>query len=66
MTLQNFLDMNLERWNQPIIEITSVATQEYNLESALDQMDSELQERKLLTKDYKDTQRYILQDGTVS
>ncbi|EAY14826.1 Dynein heavy chain family protein [Trichomonas vaginalis G3] len=60
MTLQNFLDYNLGRWQVQIFEIAAVAAQEYNIESSLDAMDSELQTKKFETSIFRDTGSYIV------
>lgn len=60
LTLQNFLNLDLGRWNEPISEIANVAAQEYNIESSLDQMDAELQTQLLQTSEFRDTEQYIL------
>ncbi|EAY21612.1 Dynein heavy chain family protein [Trichomonas vaginalis G3] len=62
LTLQNFLDLNLERWNDKITEIASVAAQEYSLELSLDQMDADLQQRKFVTGEFRDTECFILHE----
>ena len=62
LTLQNFIDLHLERWNDQIIQIAAVAAQEYNIESALDQMDAELQTRLLTTTEFRGTGQFILVD----
>ena len=35
LTLQNFLDLDLGRWNDQITEIATIAANEYNIESSL-------------------------------
>jgi hypothetical protein len=60
LSLQNFLNLDLWRWNQQIFEIANVAAQEYNLESSLDAMDAELQLQLLQTSEFRDTKQYIL------
>jgi MoxR-like ATPase len=60
LTLQNFLNLELERWNEPISEIANVAAQEYNIESSLDAMEAELQTQLLQTSEFRDTQQFIL------
>ena len=62
LTMQNFLDLNLEKWNEQIVEITSAAVQEYSLESSLDQMDSDLQTLRFVTIQFRDTPHYILHE----
>ena len=59
LTLQDFLNLNLERWQDQISEIALVAAQEYNLESALDQMDAELQQKLFITTQFRDTPHFI-------
>ncbi|OHT12761.1 hypothetical protein TRFO_17306 [Tritrichomonas foetus] len=60
LTLQDFLALNLGRWNDEISEIANKAANEYNIESSLDQMDNELQTQQFNTKEFRDTQQYIL------
>ncbi|KAK8888098.1 hypothetical protein M9Y10_039159 [Tritrichomonas musculus] len=60
LTLQNFLDLDLGRWNEQISEIAAVAANEYNIESSLDQMDAELQTQQFQTSEFRDTKQYIL------
>ena len=60
LTLQELLDMDLNRWSDQIGEIAAVAAQEYNIESSLDAMDNELNSKQMQTKEYKDTQHFIL------
>ena len=62
LSLQGFLDLDLGRWNQQITEIAQVASQEYNIESTLDQMDAELQTKQFVTNLFRDTGSYILAD----
>ncbi|EAY20056.1 Dynein heavy chain family protein [Trichomonas vaginalis G3] len=62
MTLQQFLDLGLEKWNQQISEIAGIAAQEYNIESTLDTMDQELQTKIFNTAVFRDTGTYILVD----
>ncbi|OHT13633.1 Dynein heavy chain family protein [Tritrichomonas foetus] len=61
LSLQEFLNLNLERWSEQIFEIANVAALEYSLESSLDQMDNELQTMKFITVEYRDSKTYILQ-----
>ena len=61
LTLQDFLNLHLERWNDQIFEIANVAALEYQLESSLDQMDNDLQMLHFITAEYKDSKTYILQ-----
>lgn len=60
VNLQGFLNLNLERWNDQISEIASVAAQEYNIESSLDSMDADLQTQQFQTSEFRDTKQYIL------
>jgi len=60
LSLQGFLDLKLDKWNEQIIEIASVAAQEYSLESSLDQMDAELQTKMFSSTVFRDSERYIL------
>ena len=60
LNLQGFIDLHLERWNDQISQIASIAAQEYNIESALDQMDEELQKKAFLTKEFRDTGHFII------
>ena len=60
LTLQNFLDLDLGRWNDQITEIATIAANEYNIESSLDQMDSELQTQQFQTQEFRDTKQYIV------
>ncbi|OHT09102.1 Dynein heavy chain family protein [Tritrichomonas foetus] len=60
LTLQGFLDLDLGRWNEKITEIASVAAQEYNIESSLDQMDAELQTLQFQTSEFRGTGHFIL------
>ena len=60
VNLQGFIDLHLERWSDQISEIASIAAQEYNIESTLDQMDTELQQLMVQTKEFRDTKQYIL------
>ena len=60
LTLQSFLNMELERWNDQICEIAIVAAQEYNIESSLDAMDAELQTQQFQTSEFRDTEQFIL------
>ena len=60
MTLQEFLSLDLGRWNDQISEITNKASNEYNIETSLDQMDNELQTQQFVSKEFKDTNQYIL------
>ncbi|OHT16390.1 Dynein heavy chain family protein [Tritrichomonas foetus] len=62
LTLQNYLDLNLEQWNEQITEIASAAVQEYSLESSLDQMDSDLQTLRFVTVQFRDTPHFILHE----
>jgi len=62
VTLQAYFNLNLHKWNSQISEISSIAVQEYSIESALDTMDSELQEKHFVTMQYKDTGHFILMD----
>ena len=59
-TLQEFLNLDLGRWNAQITEIASVAAQEYNIETALDQMNDELQQTNIITQEFRDTKNYIM------
>ena len=60
INLQGFLDLHLERWQQQIFEIAAIASQEYNIESSLDQMDAELQTKQFETQEFRDTGSFIL------
>ncbi|OHT04040.1 Dynein heavy chain family protein [Tritrichomonas foetus] len=62
LTLQGFIDLHLERWNDQISQIASIAAQEYNIESALDQMDEELQKRLFSTTEFRGSGQFILVD----
>ncbi|OHT14597.1 Dynein heavy chain family protein [Tritrichomonas foetus] len=59
LSLQEFLNLDLERWQDQISEIASIAAQEYNLESSLDQMDAELQQKSFVTIIFRNTDHYI-------
>jgi hypothetical protein len=60
LNLQEFLDLNLERWKEPLTEIAAVAAQEYNIESALDQLDAELQQLKFSSAPFRRSGHFIL------
>ena len=62
LTLEDFLNLDLERWQDEISEIAAVAAQEYNLESSLDQMDAELQQKLFITLQFRDTEHFILSE----
>ena len=62
LTMQNFLDLNLEQWNEQITEIASSAVNEYSLESSLDQMDTDLQTLQFITAQFRDTPHFILHE----
>jgi len=62
LTLQGFLEKNLGRWNDKISEIASIAAQEYNIETSLDQMDAELQTKQFGSALFRGTNDYILTD----
>ena len=59
-TLQEFLYLDLGRWNTQISEIASVAAQEYNIESELEKMNDELQQTNIQTREFRDTNNYIV------
>ena len=61
LTLQEFLEYNLDQWYEKISEIVGIAAQEFTVESNVDQMDAELQTIKFVVVQYKDTEHYILQ-----
>ena len=61
-TLQDFLDLHLERWNDQITEIASVAANEYALELSLDQMDADLQQKQFITVEFRDSGHFILHE----
>jgi len=60
-SLQLFLETKLERWNDMISEIASIAAQEYNIEYSIDSMDNELHSMQFYTVQYKDSGHFILQ-----
>ena len=62
LSLQEFLNLDLDRWNDKILEIAAVAVQEYSLEVTLDQMDSELQTKQFVTVEFRDSNQYILNE----
>ncbi|OHT17559.1 Dynein heavy chain family protein [Tritrichomonas foetus] len=62
LTLQGFLDLHLEKWQDKISEIAAVAAQEYSIESALDQMDAELQQKKFITVMFRESGHFILHE----
>ena len=62
MTLQQFLDLNLGKWSDQITEIANVAAQEYALETALDNMDAELQSKQFVTVMFRDSGQFILNE----
>ena len=62
LSLQNFIDLNLERWNDKVTEIASVAANEYSIELALDQMDTEAQQKQFSTTEFRNTGQFILHD----
>jgi hypothetical protein len=62
LSLQGFIDLHLERWNDPISSIASVAAQEYNIEMQLDQMDNELQSKQFVTQEFGASCQFILSE----
>lgn len=62
LSLQEFLNLDLDRWNDKILEIAAVAVQEYSLEVTLDQMDSDLQTKQFVTVEFRDSHQYILNE----
>lgn len=63
MSLQQFLDLDLERWQKEISEIAGIAAQEYNIESMLDAMDLELQEKNFNVQPFRDSGSFILAEA---
>ncbi|OHS98393.1 Dynein heavy chain family protein [Tritrichomonas foetus] len=61
VSLQEFLDYNLDQWFEKISGIAGIAAQEYTIEASIDQMDIELQTIKFVTVQYKDSGHFILQ-----
>ena len=62
LSLHDFISLDLERWNTQITEIANKAANEYNVESALDQMDNELQTQQFNSIEFRDSKQYILVD----
>ncbi|EAX78809.1 KIAA1410 protein, putative, partial [Trichomonas vaginalis G3] len=62
LTLQGFLDLHFEQWMEQVTQIANVAAQEYTLETSLDQMDADLQTKKFVTSEFRNSGQFILNE----